>query len=99
MSDPVELEIARGLASMRDQMRIPQPDNVIPFPVIRGPLSPMRELTGRFADALLAIERLADYMSVMAKQIERGNLERQKIIDMLRQGETSARDAAERLEG
>jgi hypothetical protein len=100
MRDTIERDITAGLASMRDTMGIPQPDNVIEFPRPCAKIIPAQQtIYGRMADALIAIERVADYMGVLAKEIERRNLERQKIIDLLRQGESSARSAVERLEG
>jgi hypothetical protein len=94
----IEHEITAGLAGMREQMGIPQPSNVVPFPVIRYPLSPARDVTGRLADSILAIEALADVMATMAREVEARNVERAKLIEMLRTGERAARQAAERLE-
>lgn len=100
MSDlrTIETEITAGLTGMRDQMGIPQPTNVVPFPIIRYPLSPARDVSGRLADSILAIEALADLLDVMAREVEARNVERAKLIEMLRTGESAARQAAERLE-
>lgn len=75
------------------------PSNVIQFPqTTRAPYGVVQAVTQKCADALLAVEALADLMDVIAKEIERG-AKPEIIIDMLKKGESAARNALERLEG
>lgn len=99
MSDPVELEITRGLVGMRDKMGIPQPrGQVIDFPIIPRPTSRVSNPYGRLADGILAIEAIADLLRDIARQAETKNIDRANLIEKLRSGEHAARQAAERLE-
>lgn len=102
MIDPVELEISRAVQAMRQEAGIVDapPSNVIEFPATkRAPYGVVQVLTQKCADALLVIEALGDLMALMVLEAEQKNASRQIIIDMLKKGETAARNALDRLEG
>lgn len=57
------------------------------------------DIYSRLNEAVLGLEDMAAFMETLARQFERGNMERDQLIHNLRTGATAAKDAARLIGG